>query len=105
MDAIGGDHVAGLSLVWFHGSHGTIGFLAMVPFLAAVTPLAGALSDRVSRRALLTRVQLALFALAALLTLFTWLDHMTLVQLGVLPLRRACFRPLKSPLAIPSLPS
>lgn len=61
---------------------GTIGFLAMVPFLA-VTPLAGALSDRVSRRALLTRVQLALFALAALLTLFTWLDHMTLVQLGV----------------------
>jgi MFS family permease len=61
---------------------GTIGFLAMAPFLA-VTPLAGALSDRVSRRALLTRVQIALFALAALLTQFTLMDRMTLVLLGV----------------------
>ncbi len=61
---------------------GTIGFLAMFPFLA-VTPLAGALSDRVSRRLLLTRVQIALLMLASLLTLFTWLDRMTLALLGV----------------------
>ncbi len=61
---------------------GTIGFLAMIPFLA-VTPLAGALSDRVSRRWLLTRVQLALFALAGLLATLTFLDRMTLTLLGV----------------------
>ena len=52
-------------------------------YARSVTLTRSATLGWVSRRALLTRVQIALFALAALLTLFTLMDRMTLVLLGV----------------------
>ena len=67
------------------GATGTVGFLAMIPYLF-VTPIAGALSDRVSRRKLLMAVQSILFFHAATLTLLTWLGHMTVPLLGAFAL-------------------
>jgi MFS family permease len=61
---------------------GTIGFLALIPFLFT-TPIAGALSDRVSRKTLLITVQSILFFHAAILATLTWLGHMTMPLLGV----------------------
>jgi len=61
---------------------GTIGFLALIPFLFA-TPIAGALSDRVSRKKLLMVVQVILFLLASLLASLTWMGYMTFPLLGV----------------------
>ncbi len=63
------------------GATGTVGFLAMIPYLF-VTPIAGALSDRVSRRKLLMTVQSILFFHAAILATLTWLGHMTVPLLG-----------------------
>ena len=63
------------------GATGTVGFLAMIPYLF-VTPIAGALSDRVSRRKLLMTVQSILFFHAATLATLTWLGHMTVPLLG-----------------------
>jgi len=63
------------------GATGTVGFLAMIPYLF-VTPFAGALSDRVSRRKLLMTVQTILFFHAATLATLTWLGHMTVPLLG-----------------------
>ncbi len=63
------------------GATGTVGFLAMIPYLF-VTPIAGALSDRVSRRKLLMTVQTILFFHAAALTAMTWFGHMTVPLLG-----------------------
>lgn len=61
---------------------GTIGFFALVPFLF-MTPLAGALSDRVSRKKLLTGVALALFVHASLLATVTAMGFMNIGLLGV----------------------
>jgi MFS family permease len=61
---------------------GTIGFLALIPFLFT-TPIAGALSDRVSRKKLLMTVQTILFFHASLLATLTWTGHMTVALLGV----------------------
>jgi MFS family permease len=61
---------------------GTIGFLSLIPFLFT-TPIAGALADRVSRKKLLMRVQIAMFCLAAILASLTWSGHMTVALLGV----------------------
>jgi MFS family permease len=61
---------------------GTIGFLSLVPFLFT-TPLAGALSDRVSRKKLLMTVQTILFFHASLLAVLTWQGVMTVPLLGV----------------------
>jgi MFS family permease len=60
---------------------GTIGFLALIPFLF-VTPLAGALSDRVSRRKLLMVVQIMFFFHAAALAVMTYTGQMTISILG-----------------------
>jgi MFS family permease len=62
---------------------GTIGFLALIPFLFT-TPLAGALSDRVSRKKLLIVVQTILFFHASTLATLTWLGHMTVPLLGAM---------------------
>jgi MFS family permease len=62
---------------------GTIGFLALIPFLFT-TPLAGALSDRVSRKKLLIVVQTTLFFHASALATLTWLGHMNVGLLGVM---------------------
>ncbi|MFN8986057.1 MAG: MFS transporter [Burkholderiales bacterium] len=61
---------------------GTIGFLALIPFLF-VTPIAGALSDRVSRRKLLMVVQTIFFFHAATLAVMTYTGHMTVNILGM----------------------
>jgi MFS family permease len=60
---------------------GTIGFFALIPFLF-VTPIAGALSDRVSRRKLLMVVQTILFFHAGALAIMTFSGHMTIHLLG-----------------------
>jgi MFS family permease len=60
---------------------GTIGFLALIPFLF-VTPIAGALSDRVSRKKLLMWVQTILFFHASALAVITFSGHMTVHILG-----------------------
>ncbi len=62
-------------------STGLVGFLAMVPAIF-VTPLAGALADRVSRKKLLVIIQIALIALAAALTITTYTGHITLPALA-----------------------
>ncbi len=61
---------------------GTIGFLALIPFLFT-TPIAGALSDRVSRKKLLITVQTILFFHASLLAFLTWQGFMNVHLLGI----------------------
>ena len=61
---------------------GTIGFLSMAPFIV-ITPIAGALSDRVSRKKLLIVVQASLLLLATGLTIVTLTDHITITLLAV----------------------
>lgn len=61
---------------------GLIGFLTLVPFII-VTPIAGALSDRVSRRKLLIAVQALLLVNAAALTALTYSGHATIAFLGI----------------------
>ncbi|MEP7155873.1 MAG: MFS transporter [Betaproteobacteria bacterium] len=72
------------------GATGTVGFLAMIPYLF-VTPIAGALSDRVSRKKLLMVVQSVLFVHATLLALLTWQGHMTVPLLGIFALVQGVF--------------
>ncbi len=60
---------------------GTIGFLALIPFLFT-TPIAGALSDRISRKKLLITVQTIMFFHAGTLATLTWGGHMTVTLLG-----------------------
>ena len=62
---------------------GMIGFLAMVPYIF-VTPLAGALSDRVSRRKLLMTVLSLSAVVAAIMSIMTYTQHMTIFLLGAL---------------------
>jgi MFS family permease len=69
---------------------GTIGFLAMIPYLL-VTPFAGALSDRMSRRTILSVVQLVLCANATVLTVLAASGLMTLPWLGALALLQGVF--------------
>jgi MFS family permease len=62
---------------------GMVGFLAMAPYIF-VTPIAGALSDRVSRRKVLIIVQSLLLLLAVALTVVTATGHITVPLLGAL---------------------
>ena len=62
---------------------GLIGFLAMAPYIF-ITPLAGALSDRVSRRKLLMTVLSLSVVMAAILSALTFTQHITIVLLGAL---------------------
>lgn len=68
---------------------GTIGFLSLVPFIFT-TPLAGALSDRVSRKKLLLTVQVILFFHASVLALLTLQGMMTVALLGVFAFLQGC---------------
>lgn len=61
---------------------GLIGFLTLAPFII-VTPIAGALSDRISRRKLLMAVQALLLVNAAALTALTYSGHITIAFLGM----------------------
>jgi MFS family permease len=69
---------------------GTIGFLSMIPYLL-VTPLAGALSDRMSRKTLLTRVQIVLCVQASLLAVLAFSGSINIALLGVLALMQGVF--------------
>jgi MFS family permease len=62
---------------------GLIGFLAMAPYIF-VTPIAGALSDRVSRRRVLIVIQSALMGLAVILTMITASGHISIALLGII---------------------
>lgn len=62
---------------------GMIGFLAMVPYIF-VTPIAGALSDRVSRRMLLMTVLSLSIIVALALSVLTYTQHMSIFLLGLL---------------------
>ena len=62
---------------------GMIGFLAMVPYIF-ITPLAGALSDRVSRRKLLMTVLSLSIVISTILWALTFTQHITIVWLAVL---------------------
>src|SRR5580765_6274052 len=64
---------------------GTIGFLAMAPYII-VTPIAGVLSDRISRRKLLFIVLSLSVVVASVLSWLTWTAHITIGLLGVLAL-------------------
>ncbi|MFN8756427.1 MAG: MFS transporter [Burkholderiales bacterium] len=68
---------------------GMIGFLALFPFLF-MTPIAGALSDRVSRKKLLTIVALVLFVHASALATVTALGLMTIGLLSVFAFVQGC---------------
>jgi MFS family permease len=61
---------------------GTIGFLSMAPYIV-ITPIAGALSDRVSRQKLLIFVQTSLLLVATGLTIVTATGHITITLLAV----------------------
>ncbi len=61
---------------------GTIGFLSMLPFII-ITPIAGALSDRVSRRKLLITVQSLLLLVALALAIVTATNHITITLLAI----------------------
>lgn len=75
---------------------GMIGFLAMVPYIF-ITPLAGALSDRVSRRKVLLTV-LSLSAInATVLAALTYTQHITIAVLGVLALLQGILNSIEVP--------
>ena len=61
---------------------GTIGFLSMAPYIV-ITPIAGALSDRVSRQKLLIFVQTSLLLVATGLTIVTATGHITITLLAL----------------------
>jgi len=62
---------------------GTIGFLALVPYIV-ITPLAGALADRVSRRKLLMIVLALSVVVAGILSALTATHQITIFSLGLL---------------------
>jgi len=62
---------------------GIIGFLALVPYIV-ITPLAGALADRVSRRKLLMTVLALSVVIAAILSALTATHQITIFSLGLL---------------------
>ncbi|MEQ1517550.1 MAG: MFS transporter [Usitatibacteraceae bacterium] len=75
---------------------GMIGFLAMVPYIF-VTPLAGALSDRVSRRKVLLTVLSISVVVATILAALTYTQHMTITLLGVLALSQGILNGVEVP--------
>ena len=62
---------------------GTVGFLALAPYIF-VTPVAGALADRVSRRKLLVTVLSLSVINATALAVLTYTEHITIGIIGVL---------------------
>ncbi len=62
---------------------GTIGFLALAPYIV-MTPLAGALADRVSRKKLLLTVLSLSVVVAGILATLTATHHITIGSLGLL---------------------
>ena len=62
---------------------GTVGFLALVPYIF-VTPVAGALADRVSRRKLLVTVLSLSVINAVAMAVLTYTQHITIGIIGVL---------------------
>jgi MFS family permease len=75
---------------------GLIGFLAMVPYIV-VTPLAGALSDRVSRRKLLITVLSLSIVVATILSVLTYTQQITIVLLGALALAQGVLNGVEVP--------
>ncbi len=61
---------------------GSIGFISMAPFIL-ITPIAGALSDRVSRRKLLITVQACLLLVATSLAIVTFTGRITITLLAI----------------------
>ena len=76
---------------------GMIGFLAMVPYIF-ITPLAGALSDRVSRRKLLMTVLSLSIVISAILWALTFTQHITIVLLGVLAFTQGILNGVEVPI-------
>jgi MFS family permease len=68
---------------------GLIGFCGLIPFLF-MTPIAGALSDRVSRKKLLTIVALALFVHVSVLATVTAMGAMTITLLAAFAFVQGC---------------
>lgn len=75
---------------------GTIGFLAMAPYII-VTPVAGALSDRISRRKLLITVLSLSVVMASALSFLTYSQHMTIGLLGTLALLQGILNGVEVP--------
>ena len=75
---------------------GMIGFLAMVPYIF-ITPLAGALSDRVSRRKLLMAVLSLSIVVATILAALTLTQQITIVLLGALALAQGLLNGVEVP--------
>ncbi len=75
---------------------GMIGFLAMAPYIF-VTPIAGALSDRVSRRKVLIVVQCSLLVLAVALASVTATGHISIPLLGALAFTQGVLNGMEVP--------
>lgn len=75
---------------------GTIGFLTMAPFIL-VTPLAGALGDRVSRRKLLMVVLSLSLVQATILAVLTGLDHISIAAISALALMQGVLNGVEIP--------
>ena len=75
---------------------GTIGFLAMVPYII-VTPIAGAVSDRISRRKVLMAVLCLSIVVASVLSVLTWTDRITIALLGFLALLQGILNGVEVP--------
>jgi MFS family permease len=75
---------------------GLIGFLAMIPSIC-ITPLAGALSDRVSRRKVLTIVLSVSVVNATILTTLTLTQHINIVALGILAFAQGILNSVEMP--------
>lgn len=75
---------------------GLIGFLAMVPYIF-VTPVAGALSDRISRRKLLITVLSLSIVVATILSVLTHTERITIVLLGALALAQGVLNAVEVP--------
>jgi MFS family permease len=75
---------------------GAIGFLAMAPYII-VTPIAGALSDRISRRKVLLTVLCLSVIVAAALAYLTFTGGMTIGVLGALALVQGVLNGIEVP--------
>lgn len=75
---------------------GAIGFLAMAPYII-VTPIAGALSDRISRRKVLLTVLCLSVIVAAALAYLTFTGRMTIGVLGALALVQGVLNGIEVP--------
>lgn len=98
-----GSWMQSVALMWFTyrltgstAATGLIGFLAMVPYIV-VTPLAGALSDRVSRRKLLIVVQALLLLHASALAVVTYSGAITVTLLGLFAFLQGILNGLEVP--------